>query len=219
MAEPDPSRAPYRPWRGIDAGQRRARRREQLVDAAFAIMGTDGAPSVTMRGVTRSAQLTERYFYENFANRDELLVAVLEEVALRARDVLVQALDETPAGAEGLSRHVVDAFTSFVAEDPRRGRVLFVESLAAPELANRGAELVAEFTTTIARAMRTPALAGENADERDVALNAEAVFGALAYLYQAWVQGRMGIGRDRFVEHVAQVIQQVALASSTAVDQ
>jgi AcrR family transcriptional regulator len=206
--------ASRRPWRGVGPDERQARRREQLVDAGFTLMGTDGAASVTMRGVCREAKLTERYFYENFGNREELLVAVLEAVAMRAREVLVRALEEGPAETVDLVRHAVRAFTDFVTADPRRGRVLFVESLAAPELASRGARLVGEFTSTIAQALRSPELGGEEADEVDVELNAQAVFGALAYLYQAWLEGRVAITRDRFVEHVAQVIEHVATATS-----
>lgn len=177
-------------------------------------MGTGGAGAVTMRGVSREAKLTERYFYESFASREELLVAVLETVAGRARETLGEALEHAPTATDHLVRHVVSAFTDFVTVDPRRGRILFVESLAAPELTTRGAELVGEFTSTIAQALRNPGLAGADAEERDVALNAQAIFGALAYLYQAWLEGRMPISRERFVEHVAQVIENLAQAGS-----
>lgn len=211
---PDSAYAPTRPWRGMAADERKARRRQQLVDAGFALMGTGGAGAVTMRGVSREARLTERYFYESFARREELLVAVLETVAGQAWDVLVKALAQAPVETDRLVRHVVNAFTTFVTADPRRGRILFVESLTAPELTSRGAELVEEFTTTIAEALRNPGLSGIDADERDVALNSQAVFGSLAYLYQAWLEGRVLLSRERFVEHVAQVIENLARAGS-----
>ncbi|GAB3452039.1 TetR/AcrR family transcriptional regulator [Actinophytocola sediminis] len=201
---------PRRPWRGVDADERQAQRRERLVAAAFGIMGVDGAAAVSMRGVCRAAKLSERYFYESFGRREELLVTVLETVAGQAREVLVAALAQAP----GDTRHAVSEFTEFVTGDPRRGRVLFVESLVAPELSVRGAELVEEFTTTIAQALRTPALAGQAADDRDVELNAQAVFGALAYLFQGWLGGRLAVSADRFVEHVVQVIEHVAAATS-----
>ncbi|TVT58878.1 TetR/AcrR family transcriptional regulator [Amycolatopsis rhizosphaerae] len=213
-AHTDPPSTPRRPWRGVGADERQARRRAQLVEAAFTIMGTEGAAAVTMRGVCREAKLTERYFYESFSAREELLVTVLDEVARQAKAVLEKTLQDSAPAAGDLVRPVVRAFTEFVTADPRRGRVLFVESLAAPELAARGGELVAEFTATIAQALRSPGLAGEDADDRDVALNAQAVFGALAYLFQDWLSGRADIGRERFVEHVAQVIEQLARVTS-----
>lgn len=213
-ADHDAGTAGSRPWRGVAPAERQARRREQLVTAGFAIMGTEGAAAVTMRRVCREAKLTERYFYESFGRREDLLVAVLESVAGQARDVLVSVLEQAPDGATRLVRDAVGAFTAFVIDDPRRGRVLFVESLAAPELSSRGAELVREFTTTIAIALRNPALAGDDADDRDVELNSQALFGALAYLFQGWLEGRLAVDRERFVDHVVQVIEQLARATS-----
>lgn len=215
MAAPGSSpNAPRRPWRGVGADERQARRRERLIEAGFAMMGADGAASITMRGVSRAAKLTERYFYESFARREELLVAVLESVARQARDVLVDSLRDGPPAGGDLVRHAVAAFTEFVTADPRRGRVLFVESMAAPELTARGLELVGEFTATIALALRSGELGGESADEQDVELNAQAVFGALAHLYQAWLEERVTLSRARFVEHVAQVVESVGRVSS-----
>ncbi|GAA1227559.1 TetR/AcrR family transcriptional regulator [Prauserella halophila] len=213
----DSSSTPRRPWRGVDAEDRRARRQEQLVEAGFTIMGTDGAAAVTMRGVCRAARLTERYFYESFTGREALLVAVLEATARDARQVLVAALENGPADTIALLRHVVDAFTAHVTADPRRGRILFVESLAAPELATRGLVLVEEFTSTIAQALRDLDFGGD-VDEQDAELNSEAVFGALAYLYQLWLGDRLPIGRDRFIEHVTRVIESLARATSVDAD-
>jgi AcrR family transcriptional regulator len=116
--------------------------------------------------VCREAKLTERRFYESFARREDLLVAVLESIATEAREVLVGVLERAPADTTQVVRDAVGAFTAFVTDDPRRGRVLFVESLAAPELSSRGAELVGEFTATIAVALRSPALAGNDAQAR-----------------------------------------------------
>ncbi|OZM74457.1 TetR family transcriptional regulator [Amycolatopsis antarctica] len=207
----DPSKAPRRPWRGVGADERQSRRREQLIDAAFAVLGAEGAAAVTMRGVCREAKLTERYFYENFASRADLLVAVLEATTASARDTLIASLDEGPSEFHALIRHAVRAFTGFVTADPRRGRVLFVESMAAPELTTRAIELVDEFTVTIAGALRGSRPGG---DDLDVELNSQAVFGALAFLYQVWLERRVALPVDRFVEHVSQVIEHLGQASS-----
>ncbi len=198
----------------MDASDRQARRRAQLIDAGFELMGRDGAKSVTMRGVSREAGLTERYFYESFAGREQLLIAVLDATVERARDVLLSAVEQAPAQRLDAVRHLVSVFTEFVTSDPRLGRVLFIESLAAPELAERGMELVEEFTLTIAALMRSTELGGERSDEQDVRLNALAIFGSLAQLYQAWLGERIAVSRERFVEHVSQVIESVGRAAS-----
>jgi AcrR family transcriptional regulator len=220
----DPAAGVQRRWRGREPADRVADRRAQLVEAGLELMGTAGARGVSMRGVCRQAGLTERYFYESFGHVDELLVEVLELVVLQARDALFAALDTAPAELGPLIRHGVRAFTEFLLADPRRGRVMFVESQVTAALASRGATLVAEFTVPIAGVFRSQALptdpadrdaTGSGPDDTDVDLNALAIFGALAFLYRRWLRpGERAVSEERFVEHVAQVIERLAGARS-----
>lgn len=206
-----------RRWRGRDPEDRVATRRAGLVEAGLELMGTQGTQSVSMRGVCRQAALSERYFYESFAGLDDLLVAVLETVVLQARDVLREALNTAPAEPAALIRHEVLAFTTFLLDDHRHGRVIFVESQATPTLIRRRDELVQEFITPIEMMFGPGGLTGDNPDEDDVQLNAVAVFGALAYLYQRWLSPRQSsISERRFVEHTARVIERIATVTSAA---
>jgi AcrR family transcriptional regulator len=239
VSSSDPAAGVQRRWRGREPADRVADRRAQLVEAGLELMGTAGARGVSMRGVCRQAGLTERYFYESFGHVDELLVEVLELVVLQARDALFAALDTAPAQLGPLIRHGVRAFTEFLLADPRRGRVMFVESQVTAALAGRGATLVAEFTVPIAGVFRSQALAADPADstdptgptdptdpadrgatesgpdDTDVDLNALAIFGALAFLYRRWLRpGERPVSEERFVEYVAQVIERLAGARS-----
>ncbi|HET6290833.1 MAG TPA: TetR family transcriptional regulator, partial [Amycolatopsis sp.] len=62
-----------RRYSGKTADERRAERRLALLGAALDIWQEQGWAAVTMRGVCARANLTDRYFYESFANRDVLL--------------------------------------------------------------------------------------------------------------------------------------------------
>src|ERR1035437_9601642 len=129
-----------RRWAGTTLDARQAARREQLIEAGFALLGEQGASAVTVRGVTRTARLSERYFYESFADRDALLITVHDRVAEQARAVIAAAVgalvDSTPpasdarADPEAPAIAGLSAFTDFLEEDPRRGRVLLQESFA-----------------------------------------------------------------------------------------
>jgi AcrR family transcriptional regulator len=70
---PEPARRSYA---GATDAQRRGARRERLLDAGLAIIGTQGYSAATLRAVCAAAGLTERYFYESFANREALLAGV-----------------------------------------------------------------------------------------------------------------------------------------------
>ena len=188
---------PGRRWKGQEPEDRRAQRRAQLVEAATDLLGVDGASAVTMRGVTRRAGLSERYFYESFPHREALLVTVLEEVVDGAREVVARALER---GDE--PRAVVAAFTDHVTADPRRGRILFIESLAAPALARRGHELATQFTALVAAYLGDPDEPGHPGDE----VVPVAVFGALAHLYARWLAGGLALDRDTFVDRSTDIV-------------
>ncbi len=203
-----------RSWRGREPADRIAARRRRLLEAGLELMSTIGSANMSMRAVCREAGLTERYFYESFAKLDVLQLAVLNDVVLGARDRLLAALSTAPPEPDRIIEHVVACFTDYMAEDPRRGRIMFVEYQTTAALAKRGNQLVVEFTTPIAASLtgnqaRTPA------DPMDIRLNAHALFGAMAYLYGPWLNGALDISRDRFEQHATSAISQLVRASSS----
>ena len=64
-----------RVYGGQTAEQRHTERRKQLIEAALRIWSEEGWTAVTMRRVCSVARLTDRYFYESFADREALLAA------------------------------------------------------------------------------------------------------------------------------------------------
>lgn len=176
-------------------------------------MGTEGAAAATMRATCREASLTERYFYESFGSRDELLVAVLDDVVFGARDAILLALATAPVDPPALIRHVVKAFTNYVTKDPRRGRIMFVESQAEPALWDRGRALTVEFTNPISVAIESM-YGAEESDSVNSELNSTGLFGALAFIYQAHTQSSK-ISRKRLVEHISLMIEAQATVNST----
>ena len=54
-------------WAGTTLADRRADRRRRLLDVGLDLLGSRGSAAVSVRSVCRTAQLTDRYFYESFA--------------------------------------------------------------------------------------------------------------------------------------------------------
>ena len=81
-----------RPYRGVTAADRLARRRAQLLEATLDLWGDPQRPRVTMTGVCARANLTERYFYESFGHLDDALAAVLQQIADEIERTTVDAL-------------------------------------------------------------------------------------------------------------------------------
>src|SRR5580658_7101585 len=86
-----------RRWSGVPLEDRQALRRDELVTAGVTLLGEASGPSLTVRAVCRQAELTERYFYESFADRDEFVRAAYDDVCARAMSTLMTA--DTPRDA------------------------------------------------------------------------------------------------------------------------
>lgn len=116
--------AVVRDYGGVSAQERRDERRRRLIDAGRTLWGSGGLDAVSVRGVCTASGLTHRYFYEQFAGRDELLVAVAGQV----REQLVQILLETSAAAGGSVDHrfraALTAFLQAFSDDPEFHRIM-----------------------------------------------------------------------------------------------
>lgn len=202
-----------RTWGGRTLEDRRATRRAQLLDAGYELLGTRGAASVTVRGVCRAAQLTERYFYESFADRVALLVAVQARVADEARGALAAAVVAAPADPLARATAAVEAFVDLLQEDPRRGRVLLTEVFADEALMRVGIELLPSFAALLVEQIRDT-FGDDGPDAVDAQLTAVALVGALVHLFRSWLDGSLLVTRERLVGHVVGLLLGAAPVSS-----
>lgn len=123
-------------WSGVPLESRHALRRDNLVAAGVQLLGGAGGPALTVRAVCRHAGLTERYFYESFADREHFVRAVYDDVCTRAMATLTSA--QTP-------REAVEQFVELMVDDPVRGRVLLLAPAGAggrtgPDPVGRGVD-------------------------------------------------------------------------------
>jgi AcrR family transcriptional regulator len=114
-------------YRGSSAAERRAARREALIRAAILVYGERGYRNATVKAVCDAAALTERYFYESFANSEALLAASYQAVT----GVLLKTLEEvgaaTPGAPAGRVRAILTLYFEALAGDPRSARLFLVE--------------------------------------------------------------------------------------------
>ena len=201
--------SPTRPYRGVSAPERTARRRADLMAAAFDVLGTLGWEQATMTAICAKAKLTERYFYESFTGRDELLVAVFEELAERIRTVVVAALDSAPPEPEASARAAITVFVDLLTEDPRNGRVAMVESGATALLRLRRHQILGEFADLIVARART--LFGPDAlpAPRD-RLNALLFTGGLAEVLTAWLAGEVTASKQDIIDTAVNLFTRTA---------
>lgn len=211
-ATPRPGSPPTRrSWAGTTLPERRADRRARLVATALDLLGTKGSAAVTVRAVCRGARVTERNFYEHFAGRDELLGAVHAQVAAEARAALADAVARSAPDPVARARAVVEAFVGLVIDDPRRGRIVFLEPVHDRILSARGVAELPSFAALVAEHL--PAT-GSHPDQAR-ALAATGLVGALSNLFRGWLDGTLAVPRAALVDHcVAVVLAHATLAAA-----
>jgi AcrR family transcriptional regulator len=116
-----------RPYGGISGEERQAERRGRLIEAAVKVYGEVGYRSATVKAVCAAAELTERYFYESFANSEALLIAAYHQVT----ETLHAEMAAAGAGAEGDATGRINAVLTLyftrLQQNPQPARVFLLE--------------------------------------------------------------------------------------------
>jgi AcrR family transcriptional regulator len=187
-------------YRGVSAEERAAERRARLLEATLAVWA-DPDLSTTMTNVCAQAGLSERYFYESFANLDAAQTAVLEEVATEIERTTHQAAEDAGPDPAARAMASVSAFVQLLVEDPRKGRVAIVEAAAMPSLRPRRSELMRQFAHRTAEAARELDLSPHSGAEDELA--GLLFIGGVAELVTAWLDGAVDAAPDELVAAAA----------------
>jgi AcrR family transcriptional regulator len=188
-----------RTWAGIPADDRRADRRQRLLDAGFELLGTSGATATSVRAVCRQAGLNTRYFYESFDDVDALLVAVYDRTVGQLYRALAAADETAGEDPRARLRAGFETAVAFVDEDRRRGRVLFVEGRG-----NRAVDRhrVAAWQVLVEGIRGHDARTDDMRRRRDGDIGqvrAGMIAGGFTSLLVEWLDGRLDITRQQLV--------------------
>ncbi|WP_044544254.1 TetR/AcrR family transcriptional regulator [Mycobacterium avium] len=196
-----------RPYRGVEAAERLATRRNRLLGAGLDLLGAEqqNIAAVTVRGVCRRAGLAARYFYESFTDKDQFVVCVFDWVVAelaattQAAVTAVPAHEQTRAGMANIVRTIT--------EDARVGRLLFSTQLADPVVVRKRAESSALFAMLsgqhVGDALRMPA------NDR-IKAAAHFVVGGVAQTISAWLAGEVRLEPDQLVDQLAALLDELA---------
>lgn len=139
-----------RTYRGLTAEQRHAERRERLLATGRELFADEGFAATGVRELCRAARVSERAFYDTVGGRE----ALLREVYLQATDEVIAdiraALPGAPADLRGRLHAGLAAFFRSIEAEPRRGRLIYVESLGrGQEIEDARREGLRRFTAVI----------------------------------------------------------------------
>jgi len=205
--------AQSRSYRGVSGDERRAQRRQKLVDAGVELFGTRGYHACSVRDVCLTASLNRRYFYESFGALDELLRAIYDEIVADLSRTVVEAIP--PDGDfDARIRAGMEAFWAAVTADPRRARILMIEIIGVSvELETHRREMRHGFAAMIADQM---VAAGER-DGRPLALDptltARGLVATITDLVIDWMRGDVDLSVAQLTAHCITLCELVVRAA------
>lgn len=182
-----------RMYGGVSAEQRTADRRARLLEAGMNLFGSSASGSVRVKDVVAEAGLTERYFYESFADLDALFDAVLDlTIETIERDVnaaVATASDSHYTRVSAALRETVDTLS----KDPRMIRIFFVEALGKGDRAGtRRDDLLLRAAHNFFKWSETEVVEFDSSPI-ETRMKAFAIAGAAAELMITWAEGLLDV--------------------------
>jgi AcrR family transcriptional regulator len=200
------SMAQVRPYRGIDAAQRIADRRRQLLDAGLELLGAAGKDpaDLTVRAICAQATLGVRYFYESFTDKDHFVGAVFDSVIADIAATTQAAVASAPPDEQ--ARAAMANIVRTISADPRTGRLLFSVELSNTVIVRKRAESTALFAALFfAHAGARGALANDR-----VKAAAHFAVGGVGQTISAWLSGEVELDHEGLIDALAALVDALA---------
>lgn len=194
--------------KGRTLAERRAERRNALLAAALELFGTKGYAATTVEEICRTAYVSTRNFYEEFDNREAVLVEISIRVVDQATDAMLNATFES--GPDRVRREAtarVRALAEVLLGDPRLARIAFIESLGvSPDQEARRREVHRMFALYLGSLINADFEAGRFLDRREEVF-AVAMVGAINELFSDYVLRPDKPTIEELVESIVGIIE------------
>lgn len=192
-----------RSYGGVSAEDRRADRRTRLLAVGRQLWGESGTAAVTVRGVCKAAGLTDRYFYEHFANRDELLVTIADELRDQLLATMVQAAVSEAGDATEKLQSGLRALLDAVAGDPHIHRIATSDPAGVAGLAERRRDMLAIIADLVVQ--YAPSALDTQLDAESLRRAALFITGGVNQLIEGWLDGSLPLSTSELAAECARL--------------
>ena len=206
-SEARPRPAAGRRYRGVSLAQRRAERRQRLIQAGVDTFGTRGYHGVAVREVCAAAGLTERYFYESFRDREQLFSAVYEQLNTQLQQKIVAAVAGAGADPAQLARRGLRAYFEQTRSDPKGARIMLIEVFGVSADMDRLSRRTAIGFVEMVRRVLAPRMAAarRHLPELDADLLATGLVGGVIFSAMRWVLSGYAQPLEAVVDNAAAI--------------
>ena len=197
---PDSSPPNKRRYGGVLPEERQRLRRAKLIEGALEVFGTKGFHATTVREICVAAHLTERYFYESFKTLPQLFMATYAELRQQLMDLTLAALAKSDPTPLGMLEPAMRVFLEFIQDDPRRGRIMLIDSLGvSDEVAALSGATARDYSSMLRQHLHLLVPKSRSADV-NLDLLADGMIGLNVLLASRWMQ-------DGFKEPIDKVVK------------
>jgi AcrR family transcriptional regulator len=196
----------------VSAAERRARRRERLLEAALEVFSTQGYASSTIRAISAKASLNSRYFYESFSSREDILYQLYSGIVADIATAVVEATAHERTIAEQAGAGMRASWKIFT-DDPRKARIIVVEVVGVSErlelLRRQNRHAFADLLVH-----NSLSIAGNELQLRlNPVLTSRALMGGAMELLADWINGDLNVTVEQIIDHTTELFTAVAEAS------
>ena len=182
---------------GRSRAQRAAERRARIVASAVHLFGSRDYDDVTVADVCAGAKVSKRYFYEHFADREDLLSKIHRELNEWLLHGTAAAAPGHPATARDFFRPSMRALVGLLREDPERARVIYVN---APRMETRRRGVLREDAQFVAGILRRAG--GHPEDQIRYDRTLLAMVAGITEVLIDWIAHDMADDPDELAEHL-----------------
>jgi AcrR family transcriptional regulator len=122
---------------GVKANLREEERRKKLIEAGLEAFGTRGYAKTNIKMICGIAGLTERYFYESFRHKEDLLCAVYRELIDEGQRDAMAALKDSEGFPLETALRALRMFYKRFQQDPRKAQIQLFEILGVSQNIDR----------------------------------------------------------------------------------
>lgn len=204
-----------RRYSGQESCDRIKERRGRLIEAAIEVFGTTGYAGAKVKDICKVAGLSERYFYESFENREDLLLGAYVHLTEQIFDVTQRTLEAAGDDIVAGARAGLAAFVGFLLGDRRYARIVLIEVVGvSKELERQRFAALDAFAEIVRHQVLTQPVpereslephAGDQGDR--VRIAAVALVGAVNHVLVDWLMSGHDITADLIVDVCFQLFE------------
>lgn len=189
-----------RTYGGVDAGLRENERRKKLLVAGLEAFGTVGYARTNIKTICRLAGLTERYFYESFKNKEDLLSAVYRQLVDEQKEEALKILGETGRKPLEAASQAMRTFLVNFQHDPHRAQVQLFEVMGVSPRIDAEYREAMRLLAEMAKLFLCTAFPGIGEDAWKGNILPTGLAGSIILISHEWVLGGFVTPLDDIIE-------------------